>query len=226
MQTRSANQQRAAALSSRLCFFFACVPTVPAQTSRGGVAGKNIDVSGSRDSFRSELRDHVPDPAPLTEKDVYREFGYTRLHDGVRLAYVIWRPTKEGRYPVVFHYSPYGSDAAQFRDVKRFLDAGYAYLGVNMRGTGCSEGVDVEGGGARPATVGRDGAEVVEWAAAQAWSTGGNGMIGNSYAGDLQLATAANHPPHLKAITAIDSAGVLIIYPNAARSCLIFSYMP
>ena len=139
--------------------------------------------------------------ADLTEKDVYRGFGYMPMKDGVRLAYVIWLPSKAGRYPVVLHYSPYGSNAAPFREVSRFLEAGYAYLGVNMRGTGCSEGIDLEGGSARAITVGRDGAEVVEWAAAQPWSIGSIGMIGNSYAGGLQLATAANRPPHLKAIT-------------------------
>jgi putative CocE/NonD family hydrolase len=100
----------------------------------------------------------------------------------------------------VFHYSPYGTDAAPFEIARRFLEAGYVYLGANMRGTGCSEGVDMEGGGSRAATVGRDGAEVVEWAAAQRWSDGNVGMIGTSYAGELQLAVAANHPPHLKAI--------------------------
>src|SRR5919204_1965010 len=139
--------------------------------------------------------------ADLTEKDVYRGFGYMPMKDGVRLAYVIWLPSKAGLYPVVLHYSPYGSNAAPFREVSRFLEAGYAYLGVNMRGTGCSEGIDLEGGSARATTVGRDGAEVVEWAAAQPWSIGSIGMIGNSYAGGLQLATAANRPPHLKAIT-------------------------
>jgi putative CocE/NonD family hydrolase len=139
-------------------------------------------------------------PTPLTEHSAYREFGYVPMEDGVRLAYVLWRPKRDGRFPTVFHYSPYGSNAAPFSAARLFLEAGYAYLGVNIRGTGCSEGLDTEGGGARPTTVGRDGAEIVEWAAAQPWSTGNVGMIGNSYAGGLQLAVAVNRPPHLKAI--------------------------
>ena len=136
----------------------------------------------------------------LTEQDVYREFGYMPMHDGVRLAYAAWRPQKKGRYPTVFHYSPYASDGAPFENARPFLQAGYAYIGVNMRGSGCSEGVDTEGGGSRVATIGRDGATVVEWVAAQRWSDGNVGMVGNSYAGGTQLATAANHPPHLRAI--------------------------
>jgi putative CocE/NonD family hydrolase len=136
----------------------------------------------------------------LTEKDVFWEFGYLQMKDGVRLAYVIWRPTKEGRYPTVFHYGPYDNDAQPFDDVKRFLESGYAFLGVNMRGSGCSEGIDHEGGVMRPSTVGQDGFEVVEWTATQPWSTGAVGMVGNSYNGGLTLATAATRPPHLKAI--------------------------
>jgi hypothetical protein len=120
--------------------------------------------------------------SPSLDEGAYREFGYLPMKDGVRLAYVIWLPQKAGRYPVVLHYSPYGSNAAPLREASRFLEAGYAFLGVNMRGTGCSEGVDLEDGSARATTVGRDGAEVVEWAAAQPWSTGRIGMIGNSYA--------------------------------------------
>ena len=138
--------------------------------------------------------------AELSEQQASRQFGYVTMADGVRLAYVVWAPRQPGHYPTVLHYSPYGTSAAPFALAQRFLEAGYAYLGVNMRGTGCSEGVDVEGGGARPATVGRDGAVVVEWAARKTWSSGNIGMIGNSYAGGLQLATAANHPPHLRAI--------------------------
>jgi len=139
-------------------------------------------------------------PRELAEQDVRREFGYVLMKDGVRLASVVWLPKAAGRYPIVFAYGPYNEDAAAFQRARRFLDAGYGFLGVNMRGTGCSEGIDTEGGGSRPATVGRDGADVVEWAARQPWSSGSVGMVGTSYEGELQFAVAANSPPHLKAI--------------------------
>ena len=40
----------------------------------------------------------------LTEQDVYREYGYVPMKDGVRLAYSLWRPKKggQGRYPTLF----------------------------------------------------------------------------------------------------------------------------
>jgi putative CocE/NonD family hydrolase len=48
--------------------------------------------------------------------------------------------------------------------------------------------------------MGTDGADAVEWAARQPWSDGHVGMIGVSFGGITQLLTAAERPPHLKAI--------------------------
>lgn len=133
----------------------------------------------------------------LSEADVYREYGYTSLKDGVRLAHVIWRPRKEGRYPTLFIYNEYDANGLSFQKAKEFLEAGYAVLGVNARGTGCSEGVGYSFLDPQEAL---DGAEVVEWAAAQSWSDGNIGMFGGSNGGMSQLAVAARRPPHLKAI--------------------------
>jgi putative CocE/NonD family hydrolase len=139
----------------------------------------------------------------FVEQDARSEYGYLPMLDGTRLAYVVWRPRKRGRYPTVLHYSAYAESGVQFEAVKRFLEAGYAYVGVNVRGTGSSEGVysyyqPIEG---------PDGAEVVEWAAAQPWSTGNVGMIGSSYGGHTQIKVAALQPPHLKAIVPIATEG-------------------
>ena len=46
----------------------------------------------------------------------------------------------------------------------------------------------------------RDGYELVEWAARQPWSDGKVGMYGASYLAITQIFTAAQRPPHLKAI--------------------------
>jgi uncharacterized protein len=75
---------------------------------------------------------------------------------------------------------------------------GYAVVGVNMRGTGCS-------GGAydyfEPLQV-LDGYDVVETVAAQPWVKGNKvGMVGLSYPGISQLFVAAAQPPSLAAIT-------------------------
>ena len=79
---------------------------------------------------------------------------------------------------------------------RSLLERGYAVLGVNARGTGCSEGAfDFLG----PA-YGKDGADIVEWAAVQSWSNGAIGMANWSWAGMSQVATAGERPAHLKAI--------------------------
>jgi hypothetical protein len=122
------------------------------------------------------------------------ERGYLPLADGTQLSYTLTLPSRAGRYPVVLKYDPYSAGA--FSD-PTWNDSGYAVLGVNIRGTGCS------GGTFRPVRAdswGADGADVVAWAARQPWSTGSVGMIGYSFTGTSQLATAAFAGPALKAI--------------------------
>ena len=131
-----------------------------------------------------------------------RQFGYLPLKDGVRLAYVAWLPKKAGRYPTLILYGPYDESGADLDNyigtyfIRPYLEAGYALVGINTRGTGCSEGLnDYSFIG-----EGIDGAQAVEWVARQTWSTGNIGMVGNSSPGYTQFETAAQHPPHLKAI--------------------------
>jgi putative CocE/NonD family hydrolase len=132
------------------------------------------------------------------QEEVYRELGYVTLLDGVRLAYITYRPTKSGRYPTVLRYDAYESSGESVDDEypKLFLQNGYAYVGVNVRGSGCSGGqfsiLDPQ--------EGKDGAEVIEWIARQKWSDGKVGMIGDSYPGHTQIMTAYYQPRHLKAI--------------------------
>ena len=81
-----------------------------------------------------------------------------------------------------------------------FQSLGYAYVGVNMRGTGCS------GGSFRffeytQSTVGYD---VVEAIAAQPWVKNNRvGMVGLSYPGITQLFVARTRPPGLAAIAVL-----------------------
>lgn len=147
-----------------------------------------------------------PGAGQLSEEDVYHEYGYIRLKDGTRLAHVVWRPSKEGRYPTLFTYDEYIAGGLSFKHAKPFLEAGYAVLSVSVRGSGCSEGV---GYSFLDPPIAPDGAAVVEWAAAQPWSDGNIGMFGNSNAGMSQLAVAAQRPPHLKAIAPSSIAGSL-----------------
>jgi hypothetical protein len=128
-----------------------------------------------------------------------RTAGYLTMADGTQLAYTVVRPAAPGRYPTLFEYSGYDPgrdpDAAY---VRRFVQSQghYAYIGVNLRGTGCSQGTfDFF----QPQEA-VDGAAVIQWIRQQPWSTGLVGMIGKSYPGITQLFVAAQDPPGLAAI--------------------------
>jgi predicted acyl esterase len=91
---------------------------------------------------------------------------------------------------------------------------GYAVVGVNMRGTGCS-------GGAFQffeTLQSTDGYDVVETVAAQPWVKGHKvGMIGISYPGISQLFTAQLQPPSLAAVaplSVIADTGRGTLYPG------------
>lgn len=138
--------------------------------------------------------------ADFTEADVIRNIGYVTMEDGTRLAYISYHPKKSGLYPTVFLYDPYTANSATFECAKEFLDAGYAFVGANLPGTGCSEGVIDFWHENRMVKGGPYGAEVVEWIARQPWSDGNIGMVGNSSAGTPQFWVAAERPSHLRAI--------------------------
>jgi predicted acyl esterase len=122
------------------------------------------------------------------------QHGYLPLADGTKLSYTLTLPRPAGRFPVVLQYDPY---AAGVTSDPTWNDAGYAMLGVNFRGTGCSQGTFQL---TRADVWGADGGEVVDWAARQRWSDGNIGMLGFSFTGTSQMATAAYAGPALKAL--------------------------
>ena len=123
--------------------------------------------------------------------------GYIRLDDGVQLHYALSVPAANGSFPTLFMYDDYSAGSAGNFDPTALNAAGYAYIGVNLRGSGCSTGIL---DWTDSAQWGRDGAQVVEWIARQHWSDGHVGMIGGSFDGLSQLGVAGFAPPHLDAI--------------------------
>ena len=151
---------------------------------------------------------------------MYREIGYIPMKDGVRLAYINYRPKKEGSYPVLIIYNVYcGGGIGLGQEEKDYLRHGYAVLGLSARGTGCSGGVFTSP--FSPAE-GADGKAVVEWAGTQSWCDGNVGMYGNSYSGASQFKVAAHRPKHLKAIAAGGVPGD--IYEQVAYPGGIFNF--
>lgn len=146
----------------------------------------------------------------IVEKDVY-----VKVRDGVGIAVDIFRPNKQGKYPVLLAMSPYGKGIQTMKMPSQppgtplylppieagnpeFLVANdYIHVIADSRGTGKSEG---EYTGWVSKDEARDGYDLIEWLAKQPWCDGNVGMVGISYFGTVQLNIAAENPPHLKAI--------------------------
>jgi putative CocE/NonD family hydrolase len=128
-------------------------------------------------------------------------YGYITVADGTQLRYTVHLPAEQGSFPVALNYDGYcaGTGPLGCNDpdlAAQLLEAGYAVLGVSVRGTGCSTGTfDF-----RAPEESTDGAAVVEWAARQPWSTGRVGMFGDSFPGLVQPGIAALRPKGLAAI--------------------------
>lgn len=148
--------------------------------------------------------------------------GYLPLADHTRLNYTLTLPSTHGKFPVLLEYDPY---AAGVTSDTSWAPDGYAMLGVNFRGTGCSQGAFQP---LRGDIWGRDGANVVAWAAHQPWSDGRVGMIGFSFTGVSQLATAEYAGRALKAITPENVFPDLyrdIVYPGGIYNSWITAWI-
>ena len=127
------------------------------------------------------------------------------MRDGVRLAFDVYRPGRggafaEGRFPAIMLHTPYDKATKRYTEIADyFVPRGYAVVLVDMRDRYRSEGSGTYFHSATPHT-GNDGYDIVEWIAAQPWSNGRVGTVGSSYAGQVQIRTALERPPHLTAI--------------------------
>lgn len=158
--------------------------------------------------------------------DVVHSFGYIPMTDGAQISYTLYRPGSAGRYPTLLIYNMYDASAVRpdwnqtvSTEISDYVDAGYAVMGANVRGSACSTGrfdpLDAD-------QVGRDGAEVVEWIARQQWSDGGVGMFGHSGSGITQFYVAAKNPGPLKAI--IPGAAPADLYRDIGYPGGLFNY--
>ena len=144
-------------------------------------------------------------------------FGYLTTRDGTTLSINVMLPGKvnKGPYPTVVEYSGYGPSNPGDTTFGQLMNAlGYAYIGVNMRGTGCS------GGSFRflEPMQRLDAYDAIEAIAAQSWVKFNKvGMVGISYPGISQLFAASTQPPSLAAITplsVLDDSARATLYPG------------
>jgi uncharacterized protein len=157
----------------------------------------------------------------LVDKDVG-----VAMRDGVRISTNVFRPEREGKFPVVMSFSPYGKDIdpdkmaretekqretiglslGSYRisectpfeapDPAYWVPNEYVVVHVDVRGFHKSEG--------KPGTFSKtefdDYVELIEWAGTRDWSNGNVGLNGISYLAIAQWFAAERRPPHLKAI--------------------------
>ena len=155
-----------------------------------------------------------------------------QMDDGVVLKADIFRPLKEGTYPVLMSYGPYAKGLAfqdgypsawnimaerhpdvtagssnlfqawEVVDPEKWVPNGYVCVRVDSRGCGASPGY-IDHFSPRET---RDFYECIEWAGVQRWSNGRVGLSGVSYFGINQWHVASLQPPHLAAMCVWEGA--------------------
>ncbi len=178
--------------------------------------------------------DDHPSDAFYRSTSLQEGLNYLPTRDGTLLAVTVRPPVgqslSDGPFPTVIEYSGYAVASPQdpLADrVARLFDpeygndplvpggetavgsllvrlAGYATVSVQLRGTGCSGGeADLFDLPSR-----YDGYDVVETLARQPWVLNGRpGMVGISFSGFSQIATASTRPPHLAGIVPMSFLG-------------------
>lgn len=133
------------------------------------------------------------------------------VRDGVKIGVRIYRPEGSGPFPALFAASPYRYDNndlpatpvflwRETGPIEWYVGQGYAYVHMDVRGTGFSEGeyrfLDRK--------EQNDLYDVIEWIGTQPWSNGKVGGIGESYYCMTQWFMGIQNPPHLACLGAYD----------------------
>jgi uncharacterized protein len=105
------------------------------------------------------------------------------MRDGIHCAANVYFPEGAGPWPVILNRTPYIKDSAlRAKRVEPYVNAGYVFVSMDVRGRGDSEGEynpnfqEIE-----------DGYDAIEWCGTQSWSTGKVGTQGGSYEGWTQV---------------------------------------
>ncbi|HTY81834.1 MAG TPA: CocE/NonD family hydrolase [Dehalococcoidales bacterium] len=159
---------------------------------------------------------------PRTEKakGMVIDYDYSvKMRDGVKIYIDVFRPDKEGQFPVLLCWGPYGKQGRPTifgamgncgiddEDINKYTGFeagdpvywcrnGFIIINADSRGAWGSEG-DLTFMSPQEA---EDCYDLIEWAGTQGWSNGKVGMMGVSYLAWTQWKAAALNPPHLAAI--------------------------
>ena len=176
---------------SALALLIVGLETVPvAQVSDANKAGSAKDSSGA-----------VAEPLYSVRVD---ENVRVPMRDGVKLATDLYIPEgATGKLPAILIRTPYNRKNATKMgapDLRMFAEHGYVVAVQDVRGK-----FDSEGHFTYWANDGNDGSDMLDWMAAQPWSTGKIGTYGCSYLGEDQILLAKLRNRHHTAM--IEQAG-------------------
>ncbi len=152
----------------------------------------------------------------LGRVDALRRSLYVRMRDGTPIAVDVYVP-RGGRVATIVRQTRYGRSLLPRRPFaplvmgvldhyqalrRAFLRAGFAWVDVDVRGSGASGGTQCYPW--NPDEV-RDGAEVVDWIVRQPWSSGRVGSLGISYDGTSAEMLLVNRHPAVRAVAPLFS---------------------
>jgi len=125
------------------------------------------------------------------------------MRDGIHISADIYMPAKPGwKGPCILIFTPYDNTMDfLIQYSKFFIKAEYAYMIVDVRGRGDSDGKF------DPLEMGKDEYDCIDWISSQEWSNQKIGMMGASYLGSTQWAAAKEQHPNLKTIIPTAAAG-------------------
>lgn len=157
--------------------------------------------------------------APATYKGMFYTSQYLIMRDGVRIAIDLYLPQGLGEtetIPTILHQTRYhrsmqlrwpfsallGGKPLDHTTLygkrrKTFVTRGYAWVDVDVRGSGASEGFRLCPWS--PDEI-RDGGQIVQWIADQPWSNGRVGAMGISYDGTAAEFLLVNKHPAVRAV--------------------------
>ncbi len=152
-------------------------------------------------SISLAAKPRFPPPAPRYE--VRLQAGTSvPMRDGVKLATDLYFPVGvEKNLPAVMIRTPYNRKS-QATAANLFAGQGFVTVVQDVRGKFDSEGIFTVS-----ANDTRDGSDLIDWIAAQPWSTGKVGTYGCSYVGEDQIELSKVRNPHQSAMIAQAAGG-------------------
>jgi putative CocE/NonD family hydrolase len=138
--------------------------------------------------------------AAETDGVIVEHGAQVKMRDETILRADIYRPKKEGKYPILLERTPYDKTGSNGFGL-RASGLGYVVIVQDVRGRYTSDGEWYPF-----KHESSDGYDTIEWAASLPYSDGRVGMFGGSYVGATQMLAAISQPPHLAGICPIVTA--------------------